>query len=227
MAVIGLVGGVGGLVAHPSPLHPSQPRVMQHSLVLRGDSGDTLSLDASRWHARATPEERALLADVEGPVIDLGCGPGRVLVELARRGVCALGVDCSGPAVALARRSGAAVVRRDVFRRLPGEGRWATALLFDGTVAIGGDPVRLLTRCRELLVRQGRLIAEVEPPGTGWRPFTAWLERDGRPLGAAFPWGRLGADAVTELAAAGGFVVGELTELPSGRWFAHMTASTR
>ena len=35
---------------------------------------------------------------------------------------------------------GATVLQRDIFGPLPGEGRWGTALLFDGNVGIGGDP---------------------------------------------------------------------------------------
>ena len=37
---------------------------------------------------------------------------------------------------------------RDVFDPLPGEGRWETALLADGNIGIGGDPVALLRRLR-------------------------------------------------------------------------------
>ena len=45
-------------------------------VVLRADTGEALELDLGRWHDPATTEEQALLATVDGPVIDLGCGPG-------------------------------------------------------------------------------------------------------------------------------------------------------
>ena len=147
--------------------------------MLRTHTGEALVLDRARWHAPATAEERALLSTVSGPAIDLGCGPGRVVVSLADEGVAALGVDSSPSAVALARRRGATVLEGDVFGPLPDEGRWATCLLFDGTIGIGGNPTRLLARCRELTGPEGRVIAEVEPPGTGWRHLTAWFELDG------------------------------------------------
>ena len=66
---------------------------------------------------------------VQGPTIDLGCGPGRLVARLIERGVPALGVDQSATAVGLARRSGAPALRRDVFEPLPGTGRWQTVLL--------------------------------------------------------------------------------------------------
>ena len=93
--------------------------------------------------------------------------------------------------VALARRRGAAVLEADVFGPLPGEGRWATCLLFDGTIGIGGDPTRLLARCRELTGPGGRVLAEVEPPGTGLAPPHR-LVRAGRRPQARLRLGRRG-----------------------------------
>ena len=159
-----------------------------------------------------------------GPVLDLGCGPGRLVVSLAGAGVPALGVDSSPAALALARRRGAAVLEADIFGPLPSEGRWATCLLFDGTIGIGGDPIRLLSRCRELTGPGGRVLAEVEPPGTGWRHLVAWFERrDGGP-GPSFDWAVVGADAVADVACPAGFEVASLDQTQSGRWFADLRA---
>ena len=158
-----------------------------------------------------------------GPVIDLGCGPGRLVVSLADEGVEVLGVDSSPSAVALARRRGGNVIQGDVFGPVPGEGRWATCLLFDGTIGIGGDPTRLLARCRELTGPGGRVIAEVEAPGTGWRHHRAWFESGGG-RSAAFDWAVVGADAVADVARPAGFDLTTLIQTPSGRWFADMQA---
>ena len=98
----------------------------------------------------------------EGPTIDLGCGPGRLVAHLVRRGIPALGVDLSATAVQLARRSGAPALRRDVFEPLPGTGRWQTVLLADGNVGLSGDPRRVLRRAAELLMRGGRCVAEFD-----------------------------------------------------------------
>lgn len=191
------------------------------AVVLRAHTGEALELDLGRWHDPATDEEATLLDTVEGPVIDLGCGPGRLVVRLASRRVAALGVDSSPSAVTLARMRGATVLQRDIFGPLPGEGRWGTALLFDGNVGIGGDPARLLRRCRQLTGGRGEVVAEVQPPGAGWRRLTAWFERDGR-RSESFAWAVVGADAIAGLARKAGLDVASLTATPSGRWFARL-----
>jgi SAM-dependent methyltransferase len=210
--------------AHPTTgPQPARPPFVA-PVVLRAHTGEALELDLGRWHAAATAEEAQLLSTVDGPVIDLGCGPGRLVVSLASRRVPALGVDSSPSAVALARRRGATVLQRDLFGPLPGEGRWATVLLFDGNVGIGGDPARLLARCRQLTGGGGQVVAEVQAPGTGWRRVTAWFERDGN-RSEAFAWAVVGADAVAGLARQAGLRVATLREMPSGRWFAQLQAA--
>lgn len=193
-------------------------------VVLRADTGESLELDLGRWHNAATDEEAELLDGVQGPVIDLGCGPGRLVVRLESQGVDALGVDSSPSAVTLARMRGATVLERDIFGPLPGEGRWGTALLFDGNMGIGGDPVRLLRRCWQLSGGRGEVVAEVQPPGTGWRRLTVRIEHDGR-RSESFAWAVVGADAVAGLGRMAGFDVASLAPTPSGRWFAHLQAA--
>ena len=206
-------------------VHPGRTRASHPAygppVVLRTDTGETLELDVRRWHDPATVEEAQLLSTLTGPVIDLGCGPGRLVVSLASRRVPALGVDSSPSAVALARGRGATVLQRDLFGPLPGEGRWGTALLFDGNIGIGGDPARLLARCRDLTRRGGQVLAEVQPPGIGWRRVTAWFERDGL-RSEAFGWAIVGADAIARLAHQAGLQVGALDEVAPGRWFARL-----
>jgi SAM-dependent methyltransferase len=196
--------------------------IIDAPVVLRAHTGETLELDLGRWHDPATDEEVDLLDTVDGPVVDLGCGPGRLVVQLASRRVPALGVDSSPSAIALARMRGATVLQRDIFGPLPGEGRWGSALLFDGNVGIGGDPVRLLRRCRQLIGGHGEVMAEVQPPGTSWRRLTAWFERDGR-RSESFAWAVVGADAIAGLARKAGLEVASLAPTPSGRWFARLT----
>ena len=193
-------------------------------VVLRAEDGTALPLDAARWHAEPTAGEEALLADLGAPVLDVGCGPGRLVVALARRGAVALGVDPAPAAVALARDRGAAVLQRSVFDPLPGAGRWRTILLADGNIGIGGDPVRLLQRCKELLAPGGVVVAEVEAPapGQGWRRYRVRLERGAR-SGPWFPWAVVDAGAVVALAALAGLELRCLQPIPEeGRWFAHL-----
>jgi SAM-dependent methyltransferase len=193
------------------------------TLVLRGDDGRTLPLDPSRWHAEASPCERELLAELRGPVLDVGCGPGRLVVGLARQGTVALGVDAAPGAVALARRRGAAVLERSVFDALPGQGRWRTVLLIDGNIGIGGDPVRLLRRCRALAAPGGTIVAEVEPPGVRSSRHHARLEHGPR-HSPWFPWAVIGADAISDVAQAAELAVWRLHHAnPEGRWFAQLS----
>jgi SAM-dependent methyltransferase len=129
----------------------------------------------------------------------VGCGPGRLTLALTERGIPALGVDISRTAVTRAREAGAPALRRSVFGPLPGQGRWVTALLADGNIGIGGHPVRLLSRCAELVAPGGQILIEAEP-GDADERLTAWLEHpDGR-RGPAFAWARLGTQALLQAA---------------------------
>lgn len=194
-------------------------------VVLRAEDGTTLPLDPGRWHAEPTVEEDRLLDAMACPVLDVGCGPGRFVVGLARRGALALGVDPAPAAVALAREKGAAVLCKSIFDPLPGHGRWRTILLADGNIGIGGDPARLLRRCRDLLSAEGTVVVEVEPPEgdvAGWVPYRARLER-GPSHGPWFHWAVVGADAIAGLARDAGLVLLRLEHLAGEhRWFAHL-----
>ena len=102
---------------------------------LRTAAGEVIALPVARWMGDPTPEETEVLARAVAPVLDVGCGPGRHVLALARRGLLVLGIDVAPYAVALAQSQGAPVLERSVFARLPGAGRWATVLLLDGNVA--------------------------------------------------------------------------------------------
>ncbi|MCZ4125582.1 methyltransferase domain-containing protein [Streptomyces sp. H39-S7] len=169
-------------------------------LFLRRADGWLLPLDVERWCAAPDAADTALLYRCRrGPVLDIGCGPGRLVAAIAATGVPALGVDVSPAAVARTRDSGGAVLCRSVFDRLPAEGRWGTALLIDGNVGIGGDPRALLTRVGELVAPGGRLLVEAAAYDVDER-FTVRVE-DGRGRhGRDFPWARLGTAALRSAA---------------------------
>lgn len=174
---------------------------------LRGECGTPYAPPNNRWATPADNTERALVELVAAPVLDVGCGPGRHVVALAERGVPALGIDVCERALDLARGQGASVLHRSVFDRVPAAGRWGSALLLDGNIGIGADPARLMSRVASLLRPRGRLLVELDPPGTSPEVRRVRLEIVGGrgsetvEVGPWFDWGRLPADHAAACAA--------------------------
>jgi SAM-dependent methyltransferase len=178
-----------------------------------------LDLDLARWDLPASAADEAVLDRAAGPVLDVGCGPGRHVRALARRGVLAVGVDVAPEAVHRARVHGTEILQRSVFDALPGAGAWRTVLLLDGSIGIGGAPVALLRRVAGLLGPDGVALVEAEPPGTATRTVRASLGD-----GPAFPWALVADDDLAALAALAGLGVAERwTE--SDRWFAALASA--
>ncbi|MEU1571772.1 class I SAM-dependent methyltransferase [Streptomyces collinus] len=164
-------------------------------LFLRRTDGWLLPLEVERWCAGADPVDRDVLDRCEGAVLDVGCGPGRLVAELAARGRTALGIDVSEAAVEHTARLGGQALRRSVFEQLPGEGRWDTVLLMDGNIGIGGDPRALLERVAGLLRPGGLLIAETVPADVDER-VRVHITDARATTGDPFPWARLGTRAL-------------------------------
>jgi SAM-dependent methyltransferase len=191
-------------------------------LTIRDDRDTEHRVDAAGWCRSHLPGDRALLSRCAGPALDVGCGPGRLTSALNRLGHVALGIDVSAAAVRLARARGATALRRDVFAALPGHGRWRHLLLADGNIGIGGDPARLLRRCRHLLARDGRIHLELARPGTrSWSGAARIRDGDGPPS-ATFRWAVLAADDLAAVAEAAALrTLDAWTE--ADRWFATLT----
>ncbi len=168
-------------------------------LFLRRTDGWLLPLEVERWCARADPVDRDVLDRCEGTVLDVGCGPGRLVAELAARGRAALGIDVSEAAVEHTVRLGGQALRRSVFEHMPGEGRWDTVLLMDGNIGIGGDPSALLERVTGLLRPGGLLIAETAPEEVDER-VRVHITDAHTTAGDPFPWARLGTRALLRYA---------------------------
>ena len=199
-----------------------EPGFAEGRAQLHTREGEVWELPVPRWAADAGPGDQPLLARCCGTTLDVGCGPGRMTAALSGRGVRALGVDVSPSAVAMARSRGAVALNRDVFSLGRGAQRWRHVLLVDGNVGIGGDPVRLLWLCRQLLVPGGSVLVDLAPPGRGLRVTTARLVGTAGP-GTWFAWAVLGLDALAVVAAAAGLRVAEswLVE-DEGRWQAEL-----
>jgi SAM-dependent methyltransferase len=152
---------------------------------LVGDDGWVTAGD--RWLGPADAVDERILDRCAGPVLDVGCGPGRHTVALAERGIPALGLDITRELLAVARPRGAAVLERSVFDQVPGHGRWGTALVLDANLAIGGDPQVLLRRLHQLLRPGGLVIGELVAGPAPRARGMARVEVRGRP-GPWFPW---------------------------------------
>lgn len=179
-------------------------------LFLRRDDGWLLPLDVERWCAGADRADMSVLGRCEGTVLDIGCGPGRLVSALAVLGHRALGVDVSAAAVARTARAGGPALCRSVFEPLPGEGRWGTALLIDGNIGIGGDPQALLTRTAQLIAPVGLLLVEAAPVEVD-ECVRVRVDNGRGGAGAGFPWARVGADALLRHARPAGWI-------PEGQW---------
>jgi SAM-dependent methyltransferase len=188
--------------------------------VLRSADGSSISLAPSRWRGQPTLVEERILAEVAGPALDVGCGPGRHVLALARRGVLALGIDISPVAVSVARDRGADVLQACVFRPLPLQGAWRTVLLLDGNIGIGGCPATLLRRTGQLLAAGGRALVEVDPPGTSTGQMRVRVEH-GAVRGPWFAWARVAASRLPHIAESAGLDVSAVWD-SGGRWFARL-----
>jgi SAM-dependent methyltransferase len=215
--------------AHPRRIVPAEllygrllATAVQHGFAggaavaggIRGADGRLDALPLARWLGGADAADAAILARASAPVLDIGCGPGRHLAALDGRG---LGVDLSPVAVRIARGRGVDAVLGSVFDHVPGAGTWATALLLDGNIGIGGAPAALLARARELLWTRGRLLVELAPPGAVTRRTRLRLEAPGA-TSEWFAWATVGVEGIDAIAAAAGFVRTERLEA-EGRWF--------
>lgn len=112
----------------------------------------------SEWPA----EERRAMRSVRGKVLDVGCGAGRVCLELQDRGMTCTGIDPASLAIKICRERGVADVRVgsifDEGLRLAG---YDTALLFGnglGMLANRTRAKRLLKRLREVTSDEGRIV---------------------------------------------------------------------
>jgi SAM-dependent methyltransferase len=195
---------------HPAVLHLHDPTGIR----------PPRRLPLARWCGGLQPGDHTLLARCGGPTLDVGCSPGRLTAALARRGQFALGIDISPHAVALARGRGAPAHRADVFT-IPDRAAWGHVLLADGNIGIGGDPLRLLRRCTQLLAPGGDILVELDPPGAGSWHGPVTLHHDGthsRP----FPWAAVAADDLSALADRAALnLLESWTE--ARRWFARLS----
>ena len=219
----------------PSPIEPDRHSAMAvYSAALRragagrparldlvDSAGSGLRQIDAAWYLTLRPGDEGVVRRCAGATLDIGCGPGRLTSAVSTTGQPATGVDICAEAVRITRNRGARASLGSVFDPLPDGGPWQHALLIDGNIGIGGDPVRLLRRCRELTSHGGDVLVETDPPGHGsWRGQLAL--RDGSHQTTPFAWAFVDADDLFRLARQAALNVAE-TWTEADRWFARLT----
>ena len=194
-----------------------------HEGALRRQDGSLDPLPLDRWLGPVDEADSAILERVEGPVLDIGCGPGRHVAALRAAGQASLGLDLSPVAVSITRDRGADAVLGSVFHDVPRAGSWGTALLLDGNIGIGGAPGALLRRARELLRPGGTVLVEIDAPGTPNSRTQVRLEAPGV-VSEWFAWAHVGIDGVEAVAEDAGLAPA-WTLCAGGRWFAALRSA--
>jgi SAM-dependent methyltransferase len=199
-------------------------------LVLResgqGQTHNQIEMDVDRWSAGADATDLALLSAVDGPVLDIGCGPGRMVRGALDLGLEVLGIDVSPAAIEVARASGLPVLEGSIFDPMPRDGQWQTVLLVDGNIGIGGDVAALLARCRELLRPAGEVVLELHADPSTDRAYTATLVDPDGGSSAQFPWAEVGLDRVAQLAPRHRLALRQFW-VSDGRNFCRLTATRK
>jgi SAM-dependent methyltransferase len=182
----------GALAPYETALTTSEP------LAFVAPDGRVVPLAIDRYLSVADAVDATVIQRCAGPVLDVGCGPGRIVHALVEKGIPALGVDIAAVAVSLTVRRGAPALIRSVFDRVPGEGRWPTVLVLDGNIGIGGDAPGLLRRLAGLVESGGSIIAESSgsPPGTDEVVAVRFAHRAGQ-VGPLFRWAFVDLEALT------------------------------
>ena len=209
-------------------------------LLVRRDDGHVSSSSPSIWVEDALwPVEAAVLGEIRGRVLDIGCGGGRHLVPLIERGVEVTGLDISPGALSVCRERGAeALILGDVIQApMPARG-FETALLFGNNIGMGGTPegiMRMLSRLRRH-ISETVILVSVDVSATrspqhlayrnrnlalGLSPGSQLLriEHDGR-VGPWFRWLHPRPDELRLLAACAGWSVARLDASPRGPYAA-------
>lgn len=135
--------------------------------LINGAPADHYLAEPDEWQ----PHDHRALRLCRGHVLDIGCGAGRVAIELQRRGVAVTGLDTSPGAVAVARRRGlrdTVVTTVDEYARATA--RYDTFLLLGNNLGLieGADRAPVLLAALASLANPGaRIVAQgTDPYGT-------------------------------------------------------------
>jgi SAM-dependent methyltransferase len=199
--------GTGGSEPYARALRAADSHVLYLEELRDDESLTSLSMDFARWNGAADRVDIALLGSVRGPVLDVGCGPARMVRAAVAMQLEVLGLDVSPTAVELGRAAGLPMFEGSVFDTVPGEGEWHTVLLVDGNVGIGGDVSHLLRRCAELISFDGEVVVELDRDPNRDHRYTGRLVDIHGASSESFPWAEVGLAGVTRRAAGAGLAL--------------------
>jgi len=142
--------------------------------------------DVRFWQQRAT--------DADGPVLELGCGTGRILMPIARSGVAVTGIDASSAMLARARararrlpaRRRPSLIQGDL-RALPFQRRsFAIVIAAYGvlqSLTTDADLDLALTEAARVLPKGGAFGLDLVPDLTSWPVYERAVRLRGRMRG--------------------------------------------
>jgi SAM-dependent methyltransferase len=134
-----------------------------------------------KWHA----SERKALRYVRGRVLDVGCGAGRVTLQLLERGHDVVATDVSPLALEVCRRRGVRDARLLPLTRIESSlGRFDTIVLFGNNFGLFANPRRarwMLRRFKSVTSENGRVLAGCHDPHVTDDPVNrSYYERNRR-----------------------------------------------
>ena len=195
--------GSGGAEPYATALRKNDSVLLELRDQRHGKTSQS-TMDVSRWNADADETDLTLLRAATGPLLDIGCGPGRMVRAAMDLGLEVLGIDVSPTAIEIATNAGLSVLTRSVFEAIPSEGEWQTALLVDGNIGIGGDVRAMLARCREILAPEGEIVIETHTDARRHRSYFGTLTDTDGGQSESFPWAEIGITPLIGLADAEG-----------------------
>ena len=138
-----------------------------YEIMERDDGYITAGFDAPKVYfsdyRQWTVNERKAIRYARGKVLDVGCGAGRMMLYLKKKGHYVMGIDSSPLAVKLCRKRGLKNVRElSITQVSAGLGIFDTILMFGGNFGLMGNPQRagrILQKFYKMTSAGGLIIA--------------------------------------------------------------------